>query len=680
MNYDQVQPQQVDTQLPSPEPESLHQIKEESQDEIVIDTIIVPQEAADLINNVDGALIFLRFNAGENITPPQAAGKDGEQDLQTLQAALTNVQQGTSDQAIRFALDQGLAYIANQYKGISLDSMTVVQAVRMEKQIQAFNPQLNFDTASDQVILMNAKAYVQSCLTAWNVEEGRISMLGDHYAAQISLLTNNVIELRHTAGSGAGSSQDYGDFTISINTVRLTEFNQELQAVKYARMLKAAKPAGQDAPAVQTEAVAIAETAKTTTQDAIATNAPASEPVQEVQQQIPEVSDKEKISAAHQKYINADSFDVLHEALDELSHLDAVYGANDERGISEVSAVELFSQLQQLAGYMSEGKWYQVIAEVDPKIQAETPIHRRLARRLNSIIETKYGEEKTIIVELSHATTLQDIEDTLERSIERKHSYFILPKQIPSKADGLESRYRFNVKAVRNKISARDFTGSEMETALLVLPNLQRLAYGQAGAAEQVAAGDGAPEPPKPQARAEAKEKMKTLGLDTAGASEKNPKPDKENEDAFSAGIEVQSSQGPIQIDLLADGVTQDGGGPLARFIIETYTRYFKANPNAGNDIDAYFAEATASVRKALSRDTLALNDTYTTFVATLRTQKQVVTYHVGDSRAYLYQDGKLEKLTKDDTWIQEALDVGRINEAEAQTHTNRHVVKKYIS
>lgn len=46
---------------------------------------------------------------------------------------------------------------------------------------------------------------------------------------------------------------------------------------------------------------------------------------------------------------------------------------------------------------------------------------------------------------------------------------------------------------------------------------------------------------------------------------------------------------------------------------------------------------------------------------------------HVGDSRAYLFSDGKLYRLTKDDSYVQGLIDNGTITEDEAEVHPNRN-------
>ncbi|MFC7495589.1 MULTISPECIES: PP2C family protein-serine/threonine phosphatase [unclassified Nocardioides] len=52
---------------------------------------------------------------------------------------------------------------------------------------------------------------------------------------------------------------------------------------------------------------------------------------------------------------------------------------------------------------------------------------------------------------------------------------------------------------------------------------------------------------------------------------------------------------------------------------------------------------------------------------------------HVGDSRAYLYRDGTIRRLTTDHTFVQTLIDEGRITEAEAKVHPHRNLILRAI-
>jgi len=48
---------------------------------------------------------------------------------------------------------------------------------------------------------------------------------------------------------------------------------------------------------------------------------------------------------------------------------------------------------------------------------------------------------------------------------------------------------------------------------------------------------------------------------------------------------------------------------------------------------------------------------------------------NVGDSRTYLFRDGRLRRLTRDDSFVQELIDRGALSEDEARRHPQRSVV-----
>jgi protein phosphatase len=49
--------------------------------------------------------------------------------------------------------------------------------------------------------------------------------------------------------------------------------------------------------------------------------------------------------------------------------------------------------------------------------------------------------------------------------------------------------------------------------------------------------------------------------------------------------------------------------------------------------------------------------------------------FHVGDSRAYLFRQGVLERLTRDQTMVQALVESGYITPEQAKTHRLRHVL-----
>jgi serine/threonine protein phosphatase PrpC len=53
---------------------------------------------------------------------------------------------------------------------------------------------------------------------------------------------------------------------------------------------------------------------------------------------------------------------------------------------------------------------------------------------------------------------------------------------------------------------------------------------------------------------------------------------------------------------------------------------------------------------------------------------------HIGDSRAYLFRDGRLKRLTHDHSWVQSLVDEGKISDAEAAVHPHRSLLLKVLN
>ena len=68
-----------------------------------------------------------------------------------------------------------------------------------------------------------------------------------------------------------------------------------------------------------------------------------------------------------------------------------------------------------------------------------------------------------------------------------------------------------------------------------------------------------------------------------------------------------------------------------------------------------------------------------TTVVAGLLNGKILSLAHVGDSRAYLYRDGELSRLTDDHSWVHEQVAAGILTEEEAKSHPLKNVVTRAL-
>jgi len=68
-----------------------------------------------------------------------------------------------------------------------------------------------------------------------------------------------------------------------------------------------------------------------------------------------------------------------------------------------------------------------------------------------------------------------------------------------------------------------------------------------------------------------------------------------------------------------------------------------------------------------------------TTLTVLLFAGNQLHMGHVGDSRAYLYRDGRARQLTEDHSWIAEQVRAGIITESEARESKFRHIITRSV-
>src|SRR5580704_8898939 len=132
---------------------------------------------------------------------------------------------------------------------------------------------------------------------------------------------------------------------------------------------------------------------------------------------------------------------------------------------------------------------------------------------------------------------------------------------------------------------------------------------------------------------------------------------------------------------VVADGMGGAQAGECAsKLAIETLSEAVQQNPSsAGAEILVQaFHEANHKVMEAATGDP-ALEGMGTTMVAALVKNGELWIASVGDSRAYLFDDGKLHAITQDQTWVNE---VGRrlgIDEETLKNHPMRHVLTMAI-
>ena len=136
-----------------------------------------------------------------------------------------------------------------------------------------------------------------------------------------------------------------------------------------------------------------------------------------------------------------------------------------------------------------------------------------------------------------------------------------------------------------------------------------------------------------------------------------------------------------IGLYVLADGMGGAAAGERASKLAaeKVWEVVFNAGANPGLELMTHaFEQANLCVLTEAATDP-SLDGMGTTLVSVLDAGEELLVVSVGDSRAYLFQEGQIASITADQTWVQE---VGRrlgIDEENLKTHPMRHVLTMAI-
>jgi serine/threonine protein phosphatase PrpC len=150
------------------------------------------------------------------------------------------------------------------------------------------------------------------------------------------------------------------------------------------------------------------------------------------------------------------------------------------------------------------------------------------------------------------------------------------------------------------------------------------------------------------------------------------------NEDAVwprpAAGESAASGEGSAGlVVVVADGMGGHAGGEIAsRVAIEA------ATGAEGDAVERVKAANLAVVDTSFDTPRLAGMGTTMT-LAILTDEPAAEIGHIGDSRAYLFRDGRLTQLTKDHSLVAEMVAVGELKPEQAAVHPLRSVITRAI-
>lgn len=138
-------------------------------------------------------------------------------------------------------------------------------------------------------------------------------------------------------------------------------------------------------------------------------------------------------------------------------------------------------------------------------------------------------------------------------------------------------------------------------------------------------------------------------------------------------------------IVVLCDGMGGHNAGEIASKmtcddIVEHYQNHGEFTDE--NDIKVWMQEVINHAHHLLkekSYESRELEGMGTTVVLGLLVNNCVYISHVGDSRAYFYQNGQLLQLTKDDTLVNVLVDSGTISKDEAAFHPQKNILLQAV-
>lgn len=152
--------------------------------------------------------------------------------------------------------------------------------------------------------------------------------------------------------------------------------------------------------------------------------------------------------------------------------------------------------------------------------------------------------------------------------------------------------------------------------------------------------------------------------------------------DAFPAAVTDS-----VTVQMVADGMGGTVGGEIASrtaigafvdIVLRTPNLILRLDKQSAQDVltrmAARFEQMKQALEEAARRDP-TLTGMGTTMTLAVNFRADLLVAHVGDSRAYLWRKGHLERLTRDQTMVQSLLEQGAISPAEVARHPMRHLL-----
>ena len=168
----------------------------------------------------------------------------------------------------------------------------------------------------------------------------------------------------------------------------------------------------------------------------------------------------------------------------------------------------------------------------------------------------------------------------------------------------------------------------------------------------------------------------------TSAASTHPGKRRPNNEDRYHVGTyQVEGDETVVTLAIVADGIGGHQAGEVAAqltidTIIQRLLSYQGGDPQPQIQTAIIEAGRVVSAAAHAKKERSGMGSTV---VLTMIVGSKLFTAHVGDSRIYLLRNGRLQQITIDHTWVQEAIEYDIIGADEARGHPHAHILRRHI-
>ena len=159
----------------------------------------------------------------------------------------------------------------------------------------------------------------------------------------------------------------------------------------------------------------------------------------------------------------------------------------------------------------------------------------------------------------------------------------------------------------------------------------------------------------------------------------------RENEDSF---LYCTRTDGHYSLAAVADGVGgQLRGAEASRLclvlLIREWSAFLHAEPSPDAvTVEAFLAKAVERINRTVFNRAFAVNlpeHMCTTLALVMFAEKSAVLLHAGDSRIYRLREDRIERMTRDHSFVNDLVSAGVLSEEDAETHPYSHVISRSI-